>query len=73
MSWGCRKIYQENKDRYDNKNNCIEEVWLDENNEELDRFTFKYDFDKRLNWVVKIMFRNAVPVTIKERELEYFQ
>lgn len=57
---------------YDAQDNVTEELWLDTNEDELDRYQYKYVFDKRMNWLVRVTYRNDLPLTIKEREIEYF-
>ena len=59
--------------KYNAQNNIVEEIWLDKNGDQLEQYTYKYDYDKHLNWTKKITYRNGAPVTIMEREFEYFK
>ena len=36
------------------------------------KYTYKYDCDKTLNWIKRIELENDAPVSIWEREIEYF-
>jgi len=36
------------------------------------KYTYQYELDKNLNWTKRIEFKDGVPVSICERELEYY-
>ena len=59
--------------KYDEQNNIADEIWYDKENNILDHYTNKYTYDKKKNWIKKTTYRNAVAVTIAERELTYFK
>ena len=52
------------------QNNLVEENWVDADGNQLDQYTYKYEYDKRQNWTKKVACRNGLPVTIMEREFE---
>ena len=43
--------------------------WSDE---ELETFTYKYEYDLNNNWIKKIDYKNGVPVKLKERTIIYW-
>ena len=65
-------ILKKNNYSYDKQNNVTEDTWLDKDDNKLEQFTYKYAYDKQLNWTRKITFRNGVPGLITEREFVYF-
>ncbi len=58
--------------KYDDKDNLVEHYSKNDfqrRTEELK--TFKYEYDKKENWIQKIEYINSKPITITERKIEY--
>ena len=49
--------------KYDKNGNVIEEN---------SHTTYKYEFDKKNNWIKKITYKNSIPQKITVREIEYY-
>ena len=58
--------------RYDKFNNVIEELMNSRNNK-VRKKVFKYKFDKFNNWIERVVIENDIPITITERDIEYYQ
>jgi hypothetical protein len=59
--------------RYDVQGNVSEENQLDKDGNVIEQYTSKFEYDRRMNWIKKTMWRNGVPVLITEREIVYFK
>jgi hypothetical protein len=56
--------------KYDEKNNLIQEIEIDNGLETVKNFT--YEFDKKGNWIKKIEYENHIAKYIIEREIEFY-
>lgn len=58
--------------KYDDKGNRIEEIFYTENGAVYSKKTWKYVYDNTGNWLKKTAFENNKPMSITEREIEYY-
>ena len=59
--------------KYDAKGNLIEGNSYEADGSLDYKYTFKYEFDEKGNWIKIISFRNQIPESIEEREFEYYE
>ncbi|MBP5328229.1 MAG: hypothetical protein J6Y98_10030 [Bacteroidales bacterium] len=41
--------------------------------EDIDKYTFSYEYDKKKNWTKRITYKDGEPIYIEEREITYFE
>lgn len=58
--------------RYDVYQNPIEEIWADEIGMILTTKTYTYTYDANNNWIKCVITEDDEPITIIEREIEYY-
>ena len=59
--------------KYDAKGNLIEGNSYEADGSLDYKYTFKYEFDEKGNWIKRITFKNQIPESIEEREFEYYE
>lgn len=64
--------HHKNTYKYDDKGNMIEDISYNEDGSLYTKNTFKYEFDKKGNWILVIRYINDIPRFLSEREIEYF-
>jgi hypothetical protein len=59
----------------DDKGNVIQTIVFDTSGAEIDSFVYKYEYDKKGNWIKKSTFANysEVPYECIERKIEYYE
>lgn len=59
--------------KYDDKGKKIESKYNSSDDRYRDyRYSYKYEFDEMENWIKRIEFDGEVPISILEREYEYY-
>jgi len=58
--------------KFDDKGNIIEENNYNADGRLMYKYIYKFDYDKKGNWIKKIDYKNEVPEYITIREIEYY-
>jgi hypothetical protein len=65
-SYSGKTIYE-----YDQLGNPIKETNYNEKSLLISEITIKYEYDSQNNWIKRIKYRNSVPYTYSERDIQY--
>lgn len=58
---------------YDDNGNLVEDIWYNSDGSIYKKYTYKFKFDKKNNWIERIEYIDDTPNSIIEREIEYYQ
>ena len=58
--------------KYDDKGNLMEDNFYKSDSSINIKLTYKYEFDKKNNWIQQIQFKNHIPIYIFERKIKYY-
>ena len=59
--------------KYDDKENLILQEGVDENGQDFLPIRYKYEFDKRGNWIKRVEYVGDKPTFVLERQFEYYE
>ena len=58
--------------KYNEKNNPVEEIHYGKEGRVTETYTYKYDLDKKGNWIRQKKMQDGKLIEIKERDIDYY-